>query len=65
MNGYDIPASIEPTIAAYVPSENSAARAALEIRGFSESARCAHMVRGRRNVARRDWIYSRVSLGEG
>lgn len=53
------------TAAAYVPSDNSAARAALEIRGFSDSARLTHMVRGRRSVARRDWIYGRVSLGEG
>jgi GNAT superfamily N-acetyltransferase len=53
------------TAAAYVPSDNSAARAALELRGFSDSARLAHMVRGRRSVARRDWIYGRVSLGEG
>jgi len=53
------------TAAAYVPSDNSAARAALELRGFSESVRCTHMVRGRRNPARRDWIYGRVSLGEG
>jgi N-acetylglutamate synthase-like GNAT family acetyltransferase len=53
------------TAAAYVPSDNSHARAALELRGFSESVRCTHMVRGRRNPARRDWIYGRVSLGEG
>lgn len=53
------------TAAAYVPSDNSAARAALELRGFSDSARLTHMVRGRRSVARRDWIYGRVSLGEG
>jgi ribosomal protein S18 acetylase RimI-like enzyme len=53
------------TAAAYVPSDNSHARAALEMRGFSESVRCTHMVRGRRSPARRDWIYGRVSLGEG
>lgn len=53
------------TAAAYVPSDNSAARAALEMRGFSDSARLTHMVRGRRSRARRDWIYGRVSLGEG
>jgi GNAT superfamily N-acetyltransferase len=53
------------TAAAYVPSDNSPARAALELRGFTESVRCAHMVRGRRSPARRDWIYGRVSLGEG
>lgn len=53
------------TALVYVPSDNAAARAALEVRGFIESARLAHMVRGRRGVARRDWIYGRVSLGEG
>lgn len=53
------------TVAAYVPSDNASARAALEMRGFSEAARLAHMVRGRRSAAHRNWIYGRVSLGEG
>jgi GNAT superfamily N-acetyltransferase len=59
-------AALSPrTVAIYVPSDATAPRAALELRGFMESARLAHMVRGRRSAARREWIYGRVSLGEG